>query len=84
MGHPFHENSKRNLNTVSCSIIKNCSCVFGYTGDVHWALHVQMMLANDLDVEIGDLIWTASNLHAYERHFSHIEELMNDQTNTSN
>jgi thymidylate synthase len=28
-------------------------------------------------VSCGDLIWTASNLHVYERHFSLIEELIN-------
>jgi thymidylate synthase len=53
--------------------------VFGYDNDIHWAMHVQDMLARDLGVECGDIIWTATNLHVYERHFKFIEELMNEQ-----
>jgi thymidylate synthase len=53
--------------------------VFGYTADVHWAMYVQKMLAADLGVEVGDLIWTASNLHVYERHFPHIEKLIENE-----
>jgi len=57
--------------------------VFGYDNDVAWATHVQKMLANDLNVEVGDLIWTATNLHVYSRHFKFIEDLINDQADTS-
>jgi thymidylate synthase len=39
-------------------------------------MHVQKKLAADLGVGVGDLIWTATNLHVYERHFKFIEELM--------
>jgi thymidylate synthase len=28
-----------------------------------------------LNVEVGDLIWTASNLHVYERHFDMLKDL---------
>lgn len=59
-------------------IIRSNDAVFGYNNDVHWAMYVQDMLANDLNVEVGDLIWTASSLHVYERHFKFIEELMNE------
>ena len=64
--------------------MRSNDAVFGYDNDVHWALYVQKQLAKDLNVEVGDLIWTATNLHVYERHFKFIEELMNDQDNSSN
>lgn len=57
-------------------LMRSNDSVFGYTADVHWAMHVQKMLASDLGVAVGDLIWTASNLHVYERHFPHIEKLI--------
>ena len=43
--------------------------VFGYKGDYAWQRYVQTILAQDLGVDIGDLIWTAGSFHAYERHF---------------
>lgn len=42
--------------------------VFGYKGDYAWQRHVQTILAQDLGVDIGDLIWTAGSAHVYERH----------------
>ena len=53
----------------------NCA-IFGANNDFAWAKYVQAMLAKDLDVEVGDLIWTASSLHVYEYHFVHIENLI--------
>jgi thymidylate synthase len=66
----------RNGKLVSHYLMRSNDSVFGYTADVHWAMHVQKMLASDLGVAVGDLIWTASNLHVYERHFPHIEKLI--------
>jgi len=66
----------RDDKLISHYLMRSNDCVFGYTADVHWAMHVQKMLAVDLDVEVGDIIWTATNLHAYERHFPHIEKLI--------
>lgn len=54
----------------------NCS-VFGYCNDYHWAKYIQECLAEDLQVEVGDLIWTASSFHVYEMHFKHLEEYIN-------
>lgn len=42
--------------------------VFGYKGDYAWQRYVQTILAQDLGVDIGDLIWTVGNAHVYERH----------------
>lgn len=69
----------RDGKLISHYLMRSNDCVFGYTADVHWALHVQKMLASDLGVEVGDLIWTATNLHAYERHFPHIEKLIESE-----
>jgi thymidylate synthase len=64
---------------ISHYLMRSNDAVFGYDNDIHWAMHVQRRLAEDLGVECGDIIWTATNLHVYERHFKFIEELMNEQ-----
>jgi thymidylate synthase len=69
----------RDGKLISHYLMRSNDSVFGYNNDVHWAMHVQKKLADDLQVEVGDLIWTATNLHVYERHFTFIEELMNEQ-----
>jgi len=56
-------------------IMRSNDSVFGYNNDYAWAKHVQAELAKDLNVEVGDLIWTASNIHVYERHFDQLEAL---------
>lgn len=66
----------RDGKLISHYLMRSNDVVFGYTADVHWALHVQKQLADELEVEVGDLIWTATNLHVYERHFKFIEELI--------
>ena len=59
-------------------IMRSNDAVFGYNNDVAWALFVQKLLAADLGVEVGDLIWTASNFHVYERHFKFVEKLIDE------
>ena len=68
----------RDNKLVSHYLMRSNDAVFGYNNDVHWSMHVQKMLAADLGIEVGDIIWTATNLHVYSRHFKFIEELMND------
>lgn len=48
--------------------------IFGYKNDRAWQLHVQTQLANDLDLEVGEMIWHVGNLHVYSRHFDLIVE----------
>jgi thymidylate synthase len=60
-------------------LMRSNDAVFGYNNDRAWAKHVQKNLARELDVEVGQLIWTASNFHVYERHFNFVEELINDR-----
>lgn len=59
----------RDDKLVSHYVMRSNDAVFGYKGDRHWAKYVQESLAKDLDVEVGDLIWTASSLHVYDRHY---------------
>ena len=69
----------RDGKLISHYLMRSNDAVFGYDNDIHWAMHVQKQLASDLGVECGDIIWTATNLHVYERHFKFIEELINAQ-----
>jgi thymidylate synthase len=66
----------RDNKLVSHYLMRSNDSVFGYCNDVHWAKYVHKMLAEDLNIEVGDLIWTATNLHVYERHFKFINELI--------
>lgn len=47
--------------------------VFGYKNDKFWQDYVHSTLAEDLGVEVGQMIWTVTSLHIYERHFNLIE-----------
>lgn len=66
----------RDNKLVSHYLMRSNDAVFGYDNDFAWAKYIQDNLANNLGLEPGDLIWTASNLHVYERHFAHIEKLL--------
>lgn len=68
----------RDGKLISHYIMRSNDAVFGYCNDYHWAKHVQEKLSNDLGIPTGDLIWTASSLHVYERHFEYLEKLKND------
>lgn len=46
---------------------------FGYRNDRAWADHVLTKLANDLEIDKGDIHWQVGSLHCYERHFEHIK-----------
>ena len=65
----------RNGKLISHYIMRSNDSVFGYNNDYAWARYVQTQLAKDLNIEVGELIWTASNLHVYERHFDMLKDL---------
>jgi len=70
----------RNNNLISHYLMRSNDVVFGYGNDYAWAKYVQEKLCNDLkemyhDLEVGDIIWTASNIHVYERHFNLVKAL---------
>ena len=48
--------------------------VFGYRNDFAWQQYVLEFLADELNVEYGDITWQVGSLHVYERHFSFIED----------
>jgi thymidylate synthase len=48
--------------------------VFGYRNDFAWQQYVLGFLADELNVEYGDITWQVGSLHVYERHFSFIED----------
>mgnify|MGYP000043346283 CR=1 FL=1 len=52
--------------------------VFGYRNDYAWQKYVLDKLANDLNVESGDIYWNVGSLHVYERHFNFIEEVTDE------
>lgn len=64
----------RDGKLVSHYIMRSNDGVFGFNNDVAWAKYVHNKLQNDLGLPVGDLIWTASSLHIYERHFNLIED----------
>ena len=41
----------------------------GYRNDYAWQYHVLAQLAEDLNVEMGDIHWNAGSLHIYDRQF---------------
>ena len=47
--------------------------VFGYKNDYAWQKHVLDLVAADLDVPAGVILWNAGSLHVYERHFDLID-----------
>lgn len=60
--------------------MRSNDAVFGFNNDALWHQYVQKKLANDLSerlycqVQCGPIIWHASSLHVYERHFKYIED----------
>ena len=43
--------------------------VFGYRNDYAWQKYAQLDVANQLDVEPGDITWQVGSLHVYRRHW---------------
>lgn len=76
----------RDNKLVSHFLMRATDAIFGANNDFAWAKHVQKQLLNDLkdiypNLELGDLIWTSSNIHVYERHFKFIEKLIEEENN---
>ena len=71
----------RDGKLISHYLMRSNCAIFGANNDFAWARYVQQKLANDLGVEVGDLIWSASSLHVYSYHFVHIEKLIEELDN---
>lgn len=64
----------RNNKLISYVSMRSNDAVHGFKGDSYFQKYVQSTLANELGIEVGDLIWNVGSLHIYSRHFSMIEE----------
>lgn len=69
----FNQFFIRDDKLVSHYVMRSNDLVYGYKGDSFWAKKVQEQLAKDLGIECGDLIWTVSSAHVYDRHWHLIE-----------
>jgi len=68
----------RDNKLYSHYIMRSNDVVFGYNNDYAWAKYVQTKLYNDLkniypELNLGYILWTASSLHLYERHFKYLK-----------
>jgi thymidylate synthase len=68
----------RDGKLISHYLMRSNCAVHGFGNDVAWAKHAHKMLAADLGVEVGDLIWTATSLHVYQHHFKFLEKMYRD------
>ncbi len=59
----------RDKKLIAVVQMRSNDVVFGYKNDRAWAQYVHEQLANDLNVEVGALIWHVGSLHVYEKHF---------------
>jgi len=53
--------------------MRSNDAVYGYKNDLAWQKEVLRMLAGDLEIELGKIIWQVQNLHVYERHYDYLE-----------
>lgn len=49
--------------------MRSNDAIFGFKNDYAWQKYIQTKLAIELKVKLGNIIWQASSLHVYERHF---------------
>jgi thymidylate synthase len=63
-----HDNI-RGLELHAVVQMRSNDAIFGYKNDYAWQAHVQKLLANELKVRVGPMIWHVGSLHVYERHF---------------
>lgn len=56
--------------------MRSCDLVFGAGNDWPWFRYVQNKLAQALNIECGDFIFTAGSAHVYERHYKFLDEWM--------
>lgn len=55
--------------------MRSNDAVFGYKNDRAWQQHVLEKLANDLQVETGNLYWNVGSLHVYARHYHLVDPI---------
>ena len=70
----------RNNKLVMHVLMRSNDFCYGFQNDGPFFKYVQSQLASDLQIEIGDYIHTASSAHVYERHFKHLDELIEKES----
>ena len=73
----------RNNVLISHYVMRSNDSITGFQNDFYWNLYVQNKVFDELketypELKKGPIIWTASSLHVYERHFKHIERFINE------
>jgi thymidylate synthase len=63
----------RNNALTAVVQMRSNDVVFGYKNDKAWQDVVHRMLAKDLELKVGPMVWHAGSLHVYERHFNLIK-----------
>lgn len=63
----------RNGKLDCCVQMRSNDVIYGYKNDYAWQQYVLSNLADDLDLEPGNMIWQVQNLHVYEKHFDLIQ-----------
>ena len=79
----YNEFFIRDNELISHYAMRSNDAVFGYCNDYQWARYIQSKVYKELqkvypELKLGKIIWTASSLHVYERHFKFIDELIED------
>lgn len=60
----------------ACVQMRSNDAILGFKNDRAWQHTVQGRLAKDLRLPVGDLHWSVSSLHVYERHFFLVDHFM--------
>jgi len=63
----------RNGRLDCCVQMRSNDVIYGYKNDYAWQQYILSNLADDLDLEVGNMIWQVQNLHVYEKHFDLIK-----------
>jgi len=79
----YHHFMIRNKTLISIYNIRSNDLVFGFFNDYYWAATIHQKMFNALygplhgEIEMGYLMWQASSLHVYERHWPLIDSMVN-------
>ena len=55
-------------------LMRSNDAVFGYPNDFAWQKKVLYDMCVEMDIDMGDIIWTASSLHVYEPFYKYLEQ----------
>jgi len=59
----------RNNKLQTIVQMRSNDVLFGYKNDYAWQRNIHEKLADDLNVDPGDIHWNVGSLHVYEKHF---------------